>query len=176
MAPGVWFDFSWKEPNAYITRDDVAAAVEQTGVRLQPESVALYYTGWYHKYRSRFEYIRDYPGLDRAATEYLNDLGAISIGADAPSIDSWREVAEVKGPARAHRVSREEDPEHREFGERRYNSSPRVLVRRTALEVSGGNRQPLSQRRPWWKWMRFLISAPLAPCGILNLKEGGKGD
>jgi kynurenine formamidase len=106
MAPGVWFDFSWKEPNAYITRDDVAAAVEQTGVRLQPESVALYYTGWYHKYRSRFEYIRDYPGLDRAATEYLNDLGAISIGADAPSIDSWREVAEVKVQP-AHIVCRE---------------------------------------------------------------------
>jgi kynurenine formamidase len=38
--------------------------------------------------------------------EYLNDLGAISIGADAPSIDSHHEVAVVKEQP-AHIVCRE---------------------------------------------------------------------
>jgi kynurenine formamidase len=108
MAPGIWLDFSAKEPNSYITRDDVARAIETSRVAVQPQSVVLYYTGWYRKYRSRFEYIRDYPGLDRDATEYLNDLGAISIGADAPSIDSWIEVSQVKAQP-AHIVCRERE-------------------------------------------------------------------
>lgn len=109
MAPGVWFDFGWKEPNSYITRADVERERERTGVTVQPQSIVLYHTGWYRKFRTdRFAYIRDYPGLDREATEYLNDLGAIAIGADAPSIDSWHEVAQVRAQP-AHIVCRERE-------------------------------------------------------------------
>ena len=108
MAPGVWFDFSHKEPGAYITKDDVQRAIDATGVTLQPQSVALSYTGWYKKWGQRFDYIRGYPGLDRGATEYLNDLGAICIGQDAPSIDSHTEVATVKVQP-AHIVCRERE-------------------------------------------------------------------
>jgi kynurenine formamidase len=109
MAPAIWLDFSWKEPSSYITREDVDRELNRTGVRPRPQSVVLYHTGWYRKYRSdRFAYLHEYPGLDRTATEYLNDLGAISIGADAPSIDSWREVSEVKVQP-AHMVCRERE-------------------------------------------------------------------
>jgi kynurenine formamidase len=109
MAPGVWLDFSYKQPNEYITREDVDSALAKTGVTIQPQSVVLYYTGWYHKYRSdRFAYVRDYPGLDRGSTEYLQELGAVSIGADAPSIDSWAEVAQIKVQP-AHMVCRERE-------------------------------------------------------------------
>ncbi len=108
MAPGVWLDFSSKEPNAYITRDDVARELELTGARVKPQSVVLYHTGWYKKWGSKYEYVRNYPGLDRGATEYLADLGAISIGADAPSIDSWAEVSTVKIQP-AHIVCRERE-------------------------------------------------------------------
>jgi kynurenine formamidase len=109
MAPAVWLDFAWKGPSSYITREDVDRELARTGVRIRPQSVVLYHTGWYRKYRTdRFGYIREYPGLDRGATEYLNDLGAVSIGADAPSIDSWREVAEVRVQP-AHIVCRERE-------------------------------------------------------------------
>ena len=108
MTPGVWFDFSHKEPASYITRRDIDAALEKTGVEIQPQSVVLSYTGWYKKWDKRFDYIRDYPGLDRDATEYLNDLGAICIGQDAPSIDSYEEVARVKVQP-AHIVCRERE-------------------------------------------------------------------
>lgn len=108
MAPGVWFDFSYKEPAAYITREDVDRALEKTGVTIKPQSVVLYYTGWYRKWGQRFAYVKDYPGLDRGATEYLNDLGAVAIGADAPSIDSHAEVARVKVQP-AHIVCRERE-------------------------------------------------------------------
>ena len=108
MAPGVWFDFSHKEPASYITKEDVEQALEKTGVEIQPQSVVLSHTGWYKKWGQRFEYIKDYPGLDRGATEYLNDLGAICIGQDAPSIDSHAEVARIKVQP-AHIVCRERE-------------------------------------------------------------------
>lgn len=108
MAPGVWFDFSHKDPASYITRADVEKAIADTGVKIKPQSVVLYYTGWYKKWQEPFNYIKGYPGLDRGAIEYLNDLGAISIGADAPSIDSFNEVAVVKEQP-AHMVCRERE-------------------------------------------------------------------
>lgn len=108
MAPGVWFDFSYKGPGDYITREDVDRALDKTGVTIQSQSVALCYTGWYKKWHSRFEYIKEYPGLDRGGTEYLNDLGAVVIGADAPSIDSHAEVSRIKVQP-AHIVCRERE-------------------------------------------------------------------
>jgi kynurenine formamidase len=108
MAPGVWFDFSHKDPSSYITREDIEMAILKTGVTIQPQSVVLYYTGWYKKWKEPYNYIKGYPGLDRSAMEYLNDLGAISIGADAPSIDSHHEVAVVKEQP-AHIVCRERE-------------------------------------------------------------------
>lgn len=109
MCPGVWFDFSWKEPNAYITKDDILKAIDKTGIMIKPQSVVLYHTGWYKKYRvDRFAYIKDYPGVERTAMEYLADLGVVSVGADAPSIDSYNEVKYVREQP-AHIVCRERE-------------------------------------------------------------------
>ena len=108
MAPGVWFDFSFKEPNAYITRGDVEEALAKTGVTIKPQSVVLYYTGWYKKWGDRFVYIKNYPGVDRGAMELLSDMGAVVVGADAPSIDSYHEVKNVKEQP-AHIVCRERE-------------------------------------------------------------------
>jgi kynurenine formamidase len=108
MAPGVWFDFSYKEPASYITKEDIEEALALTGATIKPNSVVLYHTGWYKKWKEPFEYIRGYPGLDRGAIELLNDMGAISIGADAPSIDSHYEVATRKEQP-AHIVCRERE-------------------------------------------------------------------
>ena len=97
MTPGVWFDFSWKEPNSYITRKDYEEAIASTGAAIRPNSVVFNHTGWYKKYRAdRFAYVKDYPGVDREAMEYVTDLGAICVGADAPSIDSHYEVKTVR--------------------------------------------------------------------------------
>jgi kynurenine formamidase len=107
MTPAIWLDFSHLEPNAYITRQEIDRELERTGVRPRPNSVVLYHTGWYQKFRGdKFGYLKNYPGLDREGMEYLNDLGAISVGADAPSVDSWHEVAEVRVQP-AHIVCRE---------------------------------------------------------------------
>ncbi len=109
MAPAVWFDFSYKEPNAYITEDDVKKAIDDTGVNIQEQSVVMYFTGWSLKwYDDPYGYIKNYPGMDRSAMEFLADRGVISVGADAPSIDSWNEVKnEMIQPA--HIVCRERE-------------------------------------------------------------------
>ncbi len=96
IVPGVWFDFSYLPPNAYITRRDVEQAIEKTGVTIRPNSVVLNYTGWYRKWGQPYDYIKDYPGVDREAMEFLADRGVINVGADAPSIDSHAEVARIK--------------------------------------------------------------------------------
>lgn len=108
MAPGVWLDFSHKASGSYITRADLEAAIDKTGVTIKQQSVVFIYTGWYKKWTEPFEYIKGYPGLDRGGMEYLNDLGAVSVGADAPSIDSYNEVAVVKEQP-AHIVCRERE-------------------------------------------------------------------
>ncbi len=108
MTPGVWFDFSHKPPNSYITLEDVKRAMDLTGVKIQPDSVAIYYTGWSKKWDSPYEYIRDYPGMNRGAMEYLVDQGVICVGADAPSIDSYAEVKSIMIQP-AHIVCREQE-------------------------------------------------------------------
>jgi kynurenine formamidase len=96
FAPGVWLDFSQKAPSSYITKEDVQKQLASAGATIKPNSVVLIYTGWYKKWNSPFEYLRNYPGLDRGATEFLADSGAINIGADAPSTDTYVEVTQVK--------------------------------------------------------------------------------
>ena len=88
--------------------EDVKKAIDTTGVAIQPSSVVLYYTGWSKKWASPWEYIRDYPGMDREAMEYLADRGVICVGADAPSIDSYAEVKTVRVQP-AHIVCRERE-------------------------------------------------------------------
>lgn len=108
ITPGVWLDFSHKGPNAYITRTDIEEVIKKTEVKINPQSTVLINTGWYIKWSSQWEYAKNYPGLDRSATEYLNDLGAINIGVDAFSTDSYYEVTQRKEQP-MHMVCRERE-------------------------------------------------------------------
>jgi kynurenine formamidase len=83
-------------------------SLAKTGVSIKPQSVVLYYTGWYKKWSDRFEYIKNYPGVDRGAMELFSDMGAVVVGADAPSIDSYNEVKYVREQP-AHIVCRERE-------------------------------------------------------------------
>ena len=94
MAPGVWLDFAHKPANSYIGKAEIEAQLAEHGLTLKPGSVFLYHTGWYRKFDTApFEYIRDYPGLDGEAAHWLADSGVVCVGADAPSVDSFNEVA-----------------------------------------------------------------------------------
>lgn len=107
MAPGVWLDFAHKAPGSYITRAEIETQLAAERLALRPGSVFLYHTGWYRKFDTApFEYIRDYPGLDEEASHWLADRGVICVGADAPSVDSFHEVA-VRMVQPVHMMCRE---------------------------------------------------------------------
>jgi kynurenine formamidase len=49
----------------------------------------LFYTAHYDQFYGEPEYMTDYPGLDREATEFIIDQGCINFGVDSPSPDMW---------------------------------------------------------------------------------------
>jgi kynurenine formamidase len=107
MAPGVWVEFSSKPPNSYITLPEIQEQLRERGLTIKPGSVFLFHTGWYKKFDTApFEYIRDYPGLDEESAHWLADQGVICVGSDAPSVDSFNEVA-VRMVQPVHMMCRE---------------------------------------------------------------------
>lgn len=49
----------------------------------------LFYTGHYDRYYGKPEYMTDYPGLDREATEFIIDQGCVNFGVDSASPDMF---------------------------------------------------------------------------------------
>ncbi len=90
----------------YITKEELQQALDKSGLTIQKRDAVLLYTGHsdrtYPDYQS---YLFNYPGLDREATEFLCDQGAINIGIDAPSVDSSLEMKRKLYPS--HVVCRE---------------------------------------------------------------------
>lgn len=106
MAPGIWLDFRAKEPNSYITRADLEGQMAEHGLQIRQGSVLLYATGWSDKWSGDpYAYIAGYPGLDEEASHFLADSGVVAFGADAPSVDSYHEVA-VRRVQPAHMMCR----------------------------------------------------------------------
>ena len=107
MAPGIWLDFRTKEPNSYITRADLEREMAKHDLQIRQNSVLLYATGWSDKWAGDpYAYIAGYPGLDEEASHFLADSGVVAFGADAPSVDSYHEVA-VRRVQPAHMMCRE---------------------------------------------------------------------
>ena len=107
LAPAVWLDFRDQEPNAYIGKDDLRRQLDDLGLEIKQGSVLLYATGWSDKWGGDpYEYITGYPGLDEEASHFLADSGVIAFGTDAPSVDSYHEVA-VRRVQPAHMMCRE---------------------------------------------------------------------
>ena len=109
MAPraGHLARFRAKQPNSYITRADLERQIAEHALEIRHGSVLLYATGWSDKWSSDpYAYIRGYPGLDEEASHFLADSGVVAFGADAPSVDSYHEVA-VRRVQPAHMMCRE---------------------------------------------------------------------
>ena len=107
MAPGIWLDFRTKESNSYITRADLEREMAKHDLQIRQNSVLLYATGWSNKWAGDpYAYITGYPGLDEEASHFLADSGVVAFGADAPSVDSYHEVA-VRRVQPAHMMCRE---------------------------------------------------------------------
>ncbi|MBU7012974.1 MAG: cyclase family protein [Theionarchaea archaeon] len=87
ITPGIWVDLSHIRARTYITKKDLHTAIHKAGITISPQSTFLYYTGASRTWGTP-QYLSEYPGLNREATEFLADSGCINIGCDAVSIDN----------------------------------------------------------------------------------------
>lgn len=67
--------------------DKIKAELAKQGQAIQPGDALLFHTAHYERYYGQPEYMTDYPGLTREATEYIIDQGVVNFGVDSPSPD-----------------------------------------------------------------------------------------
>lgn len=87
-GPATCIDVSHKEPQTYITADDLDMAASRSGVEILKGDILLLYTGTYNHYHGSREYLSQYPGLDEAGSNWLVEQGIKTFGVDSPSPDN----------------------------------------------------------------------------------------
>lgn len=87
-GPATCVDLSYKEPQAYISAEEIEAAVQKAGVGVGKGDTLLLYTGTYDRAYGTEEYTSQYPGLDESAGEWLKEKGVKTFGVDSPSPDN----------------------------------------------------------------------------------------
>jgi kynurenine formamidase len=87
-GPATCIDVSHKEPQTYITADDLDKAASRSGVEILKGDILLLYTGTYDRYHGSREYLSQYPGLDEAGSNWLVEQGIKTFGVDSPSPDN----------------------------------------------------------------------------------------
>lgn len=84
----VCIDVSHKEPQTYITDNDLDEAADKASVSLGDGDTLLIYTGTYNRLHGTPEYLSQYPGLDEAASNWIVEKGIKIFGVDSPSPDN----------------------------------------------------------------------------------------
>jgi kynurenine formamidase len=77
------------ESDVAIEAEDLAAAADTAGVKVQPGDIALIRTGWSKLWTRRDpRYIIEEPGLTAGGARFLGEQGVVAIGADNWAIDA----------------------------------------------------------------------------------------
>lgn len=105
MGPAICIDVCEVPDSSFITFEILEEACRKDRLAVPQGGIVLLYTGTYGRHFPKPEYNLKNPGLDRAATEWLVDHGAVNIGIDALSIDVTPHKGEEWKPA--HTVCRE---------------------------------------------------------------------
>ncbi len=87
-GPATCIDVSHREPQTYITADDLDKAVSRSGIEIHKGDILLLYTGTFNRYHGSKEYLSQYPGLDEAGSNWLFEQGIKTFGVDSPSPDN----------------------------------------------------------------------------------------
>ena len=89
ITPGVCVDVSDVERKTQFGRKKIEDELAKYGQKILPGDTVLFYTAHYDRFYGKPEYMTDFPGLDREATEFIIDQGAVNFGVDSPSPDMW---------------------------------------------------------------------------------------
>jgi len=84
----VCLDVSSVPPRTFIEKKHLEDALKKAKLTIKKGDSVLLYTATYNKRYPKFEYLIDYPGLNKEATLWLADQGVVNVGIDAPSIDN----------------------------------------------------------------------------------------
>lgn len=83
----VWLDVSAATgPRALLEPGHLERAAAAAGVG--PAPITLLFTGWSRTREDARRYFRDSPGLSEGAAAWLRERGVLTVGVDAPSVDS----------------------------------------------------------------------------------------
>ncbi len=89
ITSGVCVDVSDVPLKTQFGREKIQFELKKHGLDIRPADTVLFYTAHYDRYYGQPIYMTDYPGLNREATEYIIDRGAVNFGVDSPSPDMW---------------------------------------------------------------------------------------
>ncbi len=89
ITSGVCVDVSDVPLKTQFGREKIEFELKKQGLDIRPGNTVLFYTAHYDRYYNQPIYMTDYPGLNREATEYVIDQGAVNFGVDSPSPDMW---------------------------------------------------------------------------------------
>lgn len=76
----------------YLSSDELQDALAADDLEVGTGETVLLYTGHWNRNWGTDDWLHDYGGLTREATEWLADQGVVNIGIDAPSVDSSAEM------------------------------------------------------------------------------------
>jgi kynurenine formamidase len=89
ITPAVCLDVSDVALRTQFGRQKVEDELKRWGLDIRQGDTVLFYTAHYDRYYGQPEYMSEFPGLDKEATEFIIDQGAVNFGVDSPSPDMW---------------------------------------------------------------------------------------
>jgi len=97
---GIALDFTGRvKPREAVSLELCKQELERTGLTPPRDGTVLFTCGHYRRTFPTEAYVNDYPGLSRAAADFLyRECGVFNIGQDAPSIDAAANTARGEYP------------------------------------------------------------------------------
>jgi kynurenine formamidase len=89
ITPAICLDVSDIPQKTQFGRKKIEDELTKCGLDIRQGDTVLFYTGQYDRYYGKPEYMTDYPGLNREATEFILDRGCVNFGVDSASPDMW---------------------------------------------------------------------------------------
>ena len=89
ITPALCLDVSDIPQKTQFGRKKIEKEMKRWNLDIQKGDTILFYTAQYDRYYGKLEYMTDYPGLDREATEFIIDRECVNFGVDAASPDMW---------------------------------------------------------------------------------------
>ena len=89
ITSAVCLDVSDVPRKTQFGRAKIEDELKKWNLEIRKGDTVLFYTGHYDRFYGKPEYMTDYPGLDREATEFIIDQGCINFGVDSSSPDMW---------------------------------------------------------------------------------------